>query len=1042
MTLVHRIMMIAVLFIRVSSFCVAQQSRPADSFASIQKLFLNPGKEYGSAPLWVWNTRVTHAIIDSMLAEFKQQGFGGVMVHPRPGLITPYLSAEWFALWKYAMEKAKQLDLDIWIYDENSYPSGFAGGHVPNEMPASFEQGQMMQLQKTDRLPPDSNDYFIALERMPDGRFRRVQAKNKPAGGDYYLFTKSSYHASPWYGGFSYVDLMVPGVTERFLEVTMKRGYERVVGSEFGKTVKGIFSDEPNIEPGSSSGIRWTPLLFPAFSRKWGYRLEDNLPSLFEETGDWKKVRHNYYSVLLDLFIEYWSKPMHNYAAEKKLEWTGHYWEHEWPNLMHGIDNMAMYAWHQRPGIDMLFNRFDEYYHEAQFGNIRSVKELSSVANQLGKKRTLSETYGGAGWELTFKDMKRLGDWEFVLGVNTLNQHLSYMSLEGARKYDYPQSFSYHNPWWPYYRNLNLHFARLSLALSSGKQKNEILVLEPTTTSWMYYRYTDSNRVNYRTGQDFQSFVKRLEKAQVEYDLGCEDIIKRHGLIAGKRFLIGEASYTTVVIPAGTENINKETYLLLDKFRKQGGEILVFDTLCCIDGKKDKRLEELVQPNRRFQGLAGLDDDVVQNYLSNPAIRFGPIDTTRIKLYHQRRQLGDGQLLFLANSSMENAAQGNFFIAGKDALLLNTMTGEITDYPEKESGGGIIVDYDIAGAGSLLLFISDRPVKSKPGIINSQPASTATGVLTTKLQVKRLRPNVLTLDFCDLELKDTTLHNRYFYQAADYLFKRNGFPDGDPWNTSVQFKDHTIRRDTFGSTTGFLASYHFTIDSGIAGMQNLKAVVERAHLWEVSINGQKMKAKGGEWYLDKDFAVFDLGRYIQPGTNTITLEAPRMSIYAEIQPVYILGNFDLAADSVAWKIVPAKEKSLGSWKSQGMPLYGHEMVYRKSFEVRPGNKKYWLQTGDWKGTVAVLKVNNKEVTILLGNEKQYDISGYVTEGNNEVELIITGSLKNTLGPHYNKYAPGMVSPWHWRYVYRQLPGTAYDLYDYGLMEDFTIYQSQ
>ena len=74
------------------------------------------------------------------------------------------------------------------------------------------------------------------------------------------------------------------------------------------------------------------------------------------------------------------------------------------------------YAWHQQPGIDMLFNQFDEVSPNARFGNIRSVKELSSVANQLGKQHT-SETYGGGGWELTFKDMKRLGDWQYVLGL-------------------------------------------------------------------------------------------------------------------------------------------------------------------------------------------------------------------------------------------------------------------------------------------------------------------------------------------------------------------------------------------------------------------------------------------------------------------------------------------------------------------------------------------------------------------------------------------------------------------------------------------------
>ena len=108
---------------------------------------------------------------------------------------------------------------------------------------------------------------------------------------------------------------------------------------------------------------------------------------------------------------------------------------------------MAMYAWHQRPAIDCLMNQYHEDVH-AQFGNARMVKELSSVANQLGKQRTLCEAYGAGGWDLRFEDMKRIGDWLYVLGINTLDQHLSYITIRGARKRDHPQSFSYHEPWW------------------------------------------------------------------------------------------------------------------------------------------------------------------------------------------------------------------------------------------------------------------------------------------------------------------------------------------------------------------------------------------------------------------------------------------------------------------------------------------------------------------------------------------------------------------------------------------------------------------
>src|SRR5512147_3037290 len=102
-------------------------------------------------------------------------------------------------------------------------------------------------------------------------------------------------------------------------------------------------------------------------------------------------------------------------------------------------------------------------------------RELSSVANQLGRTRTLCEVYGAGGWDLRFEDMKRSGDWLEVLEVNTLNEHLSYITIRGARKRDHPQSFSYHEPWWPAYHTSAQYFARMSAAMSQGRQINKIL---------------------------------------------------------------------------------------------------------------------------------------------------------------------------------------------------------------------------------------------------------------------------------------------------------------------------------------------------------------------------------------------------------------------------------------------------------------------------------------------------------------------------------------------------------------------------------------
>lgn len=103
-----------------------------------------------------------------MLKDFKDAGCGGAFIHPRPGMITEYMSDEWHSLYRYAVDKGKEIGLDIWIYDENSYPSGFAGGHVPEEMPESYNQGQGLALTKTDLLPDKTDEYFIILKKEGD----------------------------------------------------------------------------------------------------------------------------------------------------------------------------------------------------------------------------------------------------------------------------------------------------------------------------------------------------------------------------------------------------------------------------------------------------------------------------------------------------------------------------------------------------------------------------------------------------------------------------------------------------------------------------------------------------------------------------------------------------------------------------------------------------------------------------------------------------------------------------------------------------------
>lgn len=1021
-----RINMIILLLFFLLTIPMAQNTVIDTHYMSFEKMFsafIDPPADFRPAPLWVWHDKLKKEHLTRDLEDFKTNGFGGVFMHPRYGLITEYLSDEWFDMVEHSVAEATRLGLKAWIYDENSFPSGFAGGWVPELMPESANQPTGLSKQRVTEIP-QGDIALILLEK--NGTFENVTASAKVGDkGSFILFLNHYYEKSKWFAGRSYVDLLIPGVTETFINVTM-RGYEERIGNAFGDLVPGVFTDEPNISPPDNGTMRTTPTLFAEFQKRWGYDLQLHLPNIFEESGEWQRVRHNYYELLLELFIDRWSKPWYHYTQKKNLAWTGHYWEHGWPNPVHGGDNMAMYAYHQVPAVDMLFNTADQ--NSTQFGNIRAIKELRSIANQFGRVRTLSETYGAAGWELTFEDMKRNGDWEYVLGVNFLNQHLVYMNLTGDRKHDFPQGICYQTPWWKDYRILNDYFARLSVALSSGEQINDILVLEPTTTTWMYYSPAKSNDLLNKIGDSFHNFISELEDYQIEYDLGAENIIKDFGSVQKNRLVINQRSYRIVVLPPHFENMDKRSFELLNEFLEQGGLVYCFgETPVRLDGRLDNRPKQLSAMDtwRFLESVSQLPQQIDTHKFQLLDLQVGG------DLYHMRRQLQDGQLVFLTNFSLLEKSSGTFRMIGGSAKMLDPFTGKSKPYPAKTNDDHLEISFDLPPAGSLLLFVSDE--KSPPV---AEPQSQFAVSETEKPHIQRLSPNILNVDYIDLEVGESVYKGIYFYTGGIKIWQAHGYPE-NPWVSSVQWKSEWIEADTFATETGFVAHYPFTIAEGV-DLMSLKAVVENPHLWQVLVNGEIIRPIPDEWAIDKTWGVFDISDNIRMGENRVTIRMQPMSIYTEIEPVYIMGDFDLESQQRGWKLVPQTELQLGSWKEQGLPFFPYDIRYRKSVPGLAG-KSVRVRLREWKGTVASIHVNGEKAGVICRQPYEMDITPFVQDGVNTIDVVVTGSFKNLLGPHHNVQRYGIVTPWSFKYAPEQQPkGSDYDLFDYGLMDDFDI----
>ncbi|NQU21092.1 MAG: hypothetical protein HQ567_07400, partial [Candidatus Nealsonbacteria bacterium] len=638
-------------------------------------------------------------------------------------------------------------------------------------------------------------------------------------------------------------------------------------------------------------------------------------------------------------------------------------------------------------------------------------------------------------------DMKRIGDWLYVLGVNTLNEHLSYITIRGARKRDHPQSFSYHTPWWDSYNVMAEYFTRLSLAISAGREVNGVLVIEPTSTSWMYQGDPKLNEL----GNSFQKLVTDLSKAQVEYDIGCEDIIARNGEVGNKEladehgrvasrglFVVGQRVYSTIVLPPGTENLNSPTVKLFERYLGFGGRVL-----CCgkppsfVDGKPSAEPGKLAE-NSSWQQIDAADLPEKLRASDGEALSIRQDESDGGILFHQRRRLDDGDFLFLTNTSIEAPASGQIDASAKSIERWDLATGAISAYPFVAEKKGVKARFELPPCGSLLLFLS----QNKGEIANPQVAEVTTIRPASPPKIRRIEPNVLTLDYVDVTAGGETKKDVYFYGANQFVFQKNGM-DRNPWDSSVQLHDQLITKK-FPADSGFEATYRFTIEGQVP--KPLYIVVERPDLYAITCNGKPITAATGSWWLDKAFGKIDLAGAAKPGDNVVTIKASPMTIYHELEPAYLLGEFRLKAADKGHVVVADAPLKLGPWNEQGHPFYATGVVYTETFDVAKPAGRYYVSLPQWYGSVAKVSVNGSPAGHIAWQPWQCDVTEQIKPGRNEIGVVVIGTLKNTLGPHHGNPGTGRA----WPAMFRNgpepgpPPGKQYHTLGYGLFEPFVL----
>lgn len=124
-----------------------------------EALFRSPTSEYRGTPFWAWNCKLDGDELKWQIDVLDQMGFGGFHMHVRTGMDTPYLSDEFMDRVDDCVEHARNRKMLAWLYDEDRWPSGAAGGIVTKD--EKYRQRSLMfttaPYETNNRLGMDSD---------------------------------------------------------------------------------------------------------------------------------------------------------------------------------------------------------------------------------------------------------------------------------------------------------------------------------------------------------------------------------------------------------------------------------------------------------------------------------------------------------------------------------------------------------------------------------------------------------------------------------------------------------------------------------------------------------------------------------------------------------------------------------------------------------------------------------------------------------------------------------------------------------------------
>lgn len=1016
--------------------------------------FACPPSPYRGKPFWAWNGKLEEQELRRQIRTLRDMGLGGFFMHARVGLDTAYLSDEWFKCVNACIDEADQLGMEAWLYDEDRWPSGAAGGLVTKNVKYRARHLTMDKFEdpKKFKWAPDTLAAFTATVQgsaatavQPIAKGARPKALE--AGQSILAMRVEIEKPSPWYNGYTYLDTLSHEAVQQFIKVTHE-AYKKKCGKSFGNLVPGIFTDEPNYGWLGDNAVAWTAKLPTFFKARYGYDLLPHLVELFYDVDGQpvSQARYHFSDCVTFLFVDAFSRQIGQWCGKNKLQFTGHVLCEETMRSQTQVVGSCMrhYEWMQAPGMDLLTERSRQYL---------TAKQVTSAARQFGWKWRLTEVYGCTGWDFSFESHKAVGDWQTVCGINLRAQHLSWYTMLAEAKRDYPAGIFYQSPWWPFYGKVEDYFSRVHVAMTRGQEVRDLLVIHPVESMWTMRKsgwMQDAATSAY--DQMLDQVSDSLLHNQIDYDFGEEELLSRHAKVAtvdGKPVLkVGKAAYKGVLVPP-MKTMRGTTLALLAKFAAAGGPVVFAgDVAGHVDAVPSDAVTALAANCGKAPAQGKAMADAVAPFARKLTITTPDGQNVAPAVYLLREDK-DAFYLFVINTSHVPRTGGADDVLARDRreafadvrirgfagcegqpVELDPETGETFAADASPSQGGWEIRTTLPRIASRLFIIPKKPCATgaapRPKVLNDVHAETLS---PSRWDVLLSEDNNLVLDRPRFKI------GKGEWQPADEILRIDGKVRdalGVERRGGAMVQPWAREKPKDPKKTAVSLAYTFNVEALPSGEVFL--AVEKAELYTVAVNGTAIStdAECG-WWVDKSLRRLPIDpATLKIGANEVTLECPYDPTHPGFEIIYLLGNFGTKVDGTSVAVTaPTTGLALGDWCGQGLAFYSGSVTYRLGVRVKvEAGKRLFVRLGDYRGVGVRVLVSGKPAGIVAWDPQELDITDLVA-GQESVELglEVLGHRRNSHGPHHltekwpNWTGPGeyVAGPDRWMDGYQLVP---------------------